>query len=734
MLGVYGVRLTAEEDSGPSVIAVGGNNLWYQAGKWIRGGGWPVTFTASDPSGVCGTHMVIDGQASGFDNYADFAPDTSRFTQCPASEEPSGTLDTSAYPNGSLAIEYTASNAAGVASSPAETLQLDNTPVSQSLTTPNDSDPNVWVNHAGRVVASASGGPSGVGTSCSTNNGAAYSYPSGGITVDGTGVWTVACTSSNNAYDVNGNVASSPTQSVSVHIDETPPAVAFEPTNPDDPQAVVADTSDGQSGVSGGQVAMRPANGTTWQNLPTSFDGSHLLARFDDSQLAAGPWVIQATSCDAAGNCASTDETVTLPVRLGAVSSVSFAHIANPLKAHKIRKRVRVGWHWKTVRRHHHKVRVKAGGHFKTITIIKYRPQCREKRVKVGRHRWREKRVCKRPRLVLKHKQRVGYGRRATIHGLLTSSEGIPLGGQPVTILASPSNGSGAIRRVAVVTSKSDGTWSLRLRPGPSRVITGYYAGTPTIRPSAGTVRVIVPAKVKLLSVSPHRVPWGGTIRIVGQLKGGYLPPGGALVRLRIGSGKAFTTFGVQEHITGKGRFSTTYTFGAGDPAAVESFWIQVASLPLGNYPYAPADSGRVSVIVGGHPAPPKPRTHHHKTQAQEAEGQTAMMNRRGMIRAHSHWRPSQPPAANREAVTETATVDEPSPVEEFPADEQLVDEAAVRRARARSCSSSPRRGPGAGRSPSCCWRSRSVPTRSAGSRARRRRRRARRAPGFTPT
>ena len=49
------------------------------------------------------------------------------------------------------------------------------------------------------------------GTSCSTNSGAAYAYPAGGITVDGTGVWTVACTSTNNSYDVNGHVASSPT-------------------------------------------------------------------------------------------------------------------------------------------------------------------------------------------------------------------------------------------------------------------------------------------------------------------------------------------------------------------------------------------------------------------------------------------------------------------------------------------------------------------------------------------
>ena len=37
---------------------------------------------------------------------------------------------------------------------------------------------------------------------------------------------------------------------------------------------------------------------------------------------------------------------------------------------------------------------------------------------------------------------------------------------------------------------------------------------------------MIVPAKVKLLSVAPRRVAWSGTVRITGQLVGGYLPAG----------------------------------------------------------------------------------------------------------------------------------------------------------------------------------------------------------------
>jgi hypothetical protein len=128
-------------------------------------------------------------------------------------------------------------------------------------------------------------------------------------------------------------------------------------------------------------------------------------------------------------------------------------------------------------------------------------------------------------------------------------------------------------------------------------------------------VHVRVPAKVKLLSVSPRRVAWGGTVRIAGRLLGGYLPAGGALVRLRIGRGQSYQTYGVQEHVTGNGRFSTTYTFGVGQPSVHLSYFFQIATLPMGNYPYIPASSGRQTVIVGGHPpvAAPTGRTRRRK-------------------------------------------------------------------------------------------------------------------------
>lgn len=128
---------------------------------------------------------------------------------------------------------------------------------------------------------------------------------------------------------------------------------------------------------------------------------------------------------------------------------------------------------------------------------------------------------------------------------------------------------------------------------------------------------MVVPAKVQLISVSPSRVAWEGTVRIVGKLDGGYLPPGGALVRLRIGQGSGYNTYGVQEHVTGNGRFAATYTFGAGLPGAIRTFWFQIASLPMGgDYPWAPrgqpqSQRGRRRPPAGG--AAPAHHARHHR-------------------------------------------------------------------------------------------------------------------------
>ena len=327
---------------------------------------------------------------------------------------------------------------------------------------------------------------------------------------------------------------------------------------------------------------------------------------------------------DASGNVAtSAPQSWTLSIRQPTVAGIGFAKRVDSLLCRRATKRVKVPAHWVTVRRHHRLVRVRKPARTKLEPVMRCHPRIVRRRVavwvtvsrhgkpvRVRRHRWI--RVPLLPHVVMHSTKWVGHGKRTTVSGWLGMPDGTALGGQVVQVLTAPDNGLGHFTQAAVATTAANGSWSARLPAGPSRLVEAYYAGASTLEPSmSAQVHEVVPAKVKLLSVSPSRVPWAGTVRITGQLVGGYLPPGGALVRLRIGQGSSYQTYGVQEHVTSNGRFTTTYTFGAGDPSFHRSFWFQIATLPMGDYPYSPAASGRRSVLVGGHPRPPTRTTHH---------------------------------------------------------------------------------------------------------------------------
>jgi hypothetical protein len=379
-------------------------------------------------------------------------------------------------------------------------------------------------------------------------------------------------------------------QELNVKIDETPPSVAFEPAAPSNPTALTVDTRDAQSGVSSGQIQMRPATGTAWTPLQTRFDGQRLTAGFDDASLA-GPYVFQATSCDAAGNCSSATKTLTLPVRMASVSNVVFAKVA-----------ARAPTRGRRLKRH-----VVAPADGASLAAAASRTRCSRRRTKVSAHRWRVVKTCHAAAPASKTTERVPFGRIATIEGVLTTARGTPISGAPLRILTAPADGFDSFAQQSVVTTSANGAWSATLPPGPSRFVRAVYDGSPTILPSSGEVREIVPARIRILRISPRHVAWGGTVRLTGWLEGGYLPPppAGELVRLRLGYGRAYTTYGVKIDVTGNGRFTTNYTFGLGPASLVRRIWFQVQALPQDDYPYhAPADSQRVTVTVGGHPKP----------------------------------------------------------------------------------------------------------------------------------
>jgi hypothetical protein len=593
----------ASAASGPTMIPENSSSsLWDQTapGEWVwnpAGDPWPLPFAASDPTGVCEMILIVSG--------SEYVGPSSVLgsSQCPQTSMTwVASVDTRAIIGaGSLPIDLSATDPAGLAGSDYEAVNVDNVPVTVSLQPVSDPNPALWVNHAVTVDAIPHTGPSGVDrTDCSIDNGPLQPYSSQGVTVDGDGVHTVSCTAWNTAVDPQGQNDSG-TSSIRLYIDEVPPSISFEPRTATAPTELVVDTTDDESGVAGGLIQIAPAGTNEWENLPTGFDGQHLTAQLEDDHRQ-GPYVVKATSCDNAGNCASATESIIFPLRITPDLMVSLTKIVQPTRQRVFYKQVLVGWHWTTVRRGGRPVRVKRGGHLQTIRVVETVERCTTKRVRTKAGRLHVQRSCTTPHPHATTKLTVPYGRDVVVHGLFTTELGVPLPGQSVDIYTSLDNYTDAFREVATATTGSDGSWTATLPPGPSRIIRAVTYGTATILPSSAHVTAIVPADIRLLRVWPRHVTWGGTVHLVGQLLGGYLPPGGALVRLRIGYGSTYNTYGVQEHVTGNGQFSTVATFGPGDPSIQRTYWFQIASLPMGDYPYAPAASQRVPVIVGGDP------------------------------------------------------------------------------------------------------------------------------------
>jgi hypothetical protein len=380
-------------------------------------------------------------------------------------------------------------------------------------------------------------------------------------------------------------------------------------------QYVTATASAGPSGIAG---------------ISCSLDGApaqwYAASTAQIAVAGIGTHQVQCTAennaVDASGvHGSSAPATYSLRIGVPTVAVVAFSKVVDKLRCHRVTERVRIPARWVKVRVRGRLERVHEKAHIQKIKVTRCHARTVRRRitrvVTVQRHgkrvrvkRSRLVRVVVEPRTVFKTTRRVRHGHGTIVDGWLGTTTGTALAGQTVDVLTAADNGRENFHVAAVTTTAANGGWSAPLPAGPSRLIDATYPGAASTEAAiSAPVHLVVPAKVKLLSVFPRRVPWGGVVHLVGRLKGGYLPRGGALVRLRIGEGSAVTTYGVREHVHGDGRFTTTYHFGEGDPSAHRSFWFQIASLPMGDYPYAPAASRRLSVSVGGHPRPP----HHHR-------------------------------------------------------------------------------------------------------------------------
>jgi hypothetical protein len=192
----------------------------------------------------------------------------------------------------------------------------------------------------------------------------------------------------------------------------------------------------------------------------------------------------------------------------------------------------------------------------------------------------------------------LAFGRGMPFGGRLQNVSGAPLGGQELTVTETFATGSRPSRRITVVRTRPDGTFSLQLAPGPSRDVSASFAGTRTLtRASGGSVHLGVRSAVRL-HASAHAAKVGGApIVFSGKVaRAGTAPlEEGLPVELQFrypGAGwSGFRTVQTDTH----GRFRYAYRFSDDDSRGVR-FDFRAYVKGREGWPYEPAFSRPVTV------------------------------------------------------------------------------------------------------------------------------------------
>ncbi len=214
VLGVRGIYLTAQENTGPTISPMGYGNLWFESSGWVRGS-WPLSINVDDPSGVCSTQENVGNEV--IHGPGDTQPDHSRWQQCP-DEQLDHEVDTTTFPNGPLELSLSAENAASVVTWESEDVHVDNQPVNLTLSGPTDAPETAGTQY---MTATATAGPSGVGDiQCSLDGGATRTYDSASVRlgVHGLGTHQLRCIAFNRALDSSWAYGSSSWQTRTLSI------------------------------------------------------------------------------------------------------------------------------------------------------------------------------------------------------------------------------------------------------------------------------------------------------------------------------------------------------------------------------------------------------------------------------------------------------------------------------------------------------------------------------------
>ncbi len=433
--------------------------------------------------------------------------------------------------------------------------------------------PTGWSAHPVRLTATASdalsgmapAGPAGPYTAIAVD-GRAPTMAAGdstSATVIGDGAHRVAFYARDAAGNVaDGEAGAPPPSHTIVRIDETVPKVAFSraqsPAEPERIEATVTDSLSGPDPVRG-TIAIRGAgSGQPFALLPTAASGGRLVAHWDSDRYPAGAYEFRATGYDAAGNPSFGDR------RLGGTRMVLSNPIKEPTKLLSGFGGARLVWH---------RCSRKAGArhcHREAIEDFEGRPEART----------------------------VPYGRGTAFSGRLSSSSGAPLGDFPLTVIETFARGADPAHRETVVRTRPDGTFLVRLAPGPSRQVDAAFPGNRLLSRSSGRpARFGVRSSVRLrVSAATARVG-GAPVAFSGRVAdlGTSIPAGGMPVELQFRlAGSEWSEFRTVQ-TDAAGRFRYPYAFTDDDSRGVR-FQFRAYLPGQEGWPYEPAASRPVFV------------------------------------------------------------------------------------------------------------------------------------------
>jgi hypothetical protein len=196
---------------------------------------------------------------------------------------------------------------------------------------------------------------------------------------------------------------------------------------------------------------------------------------------------------------------------------------------------------------------------------------------------------------VLRPGKVVGFGKGATVRGILRNAAGQPVAGAQLRLLVRELRlGAGYVDRGGVTTGP-DGRFVVGIPPGASRrmrIAYRAYAGDSGLTAKSD---VTLKTRARITMHAPRRVRSFGTARFHGTLRGRPLPPGGVTLELQAHQpGHGWRTVKTTRTRKG-GRYSTRYRFNS----AFGRFSFRIRLRPNDSYPYSRGTSRHLRIRVG---------------------------------------------------------------------------------------------------------------------------------------